>query len=433
MTIHSPINNPSFYAEVIVDIRGNLNRTFTYRIPEALLGEVTPGTAVLVPFGHQKQPVTGYVIHTVKETDFAEEKIKFILDLNRERMDIKSRLIQLALWMRGYYGCDFRNALMTVMPVKNVMSPVMHRYLRLAVDKETAKNLLAEYRKKGSKGRCRLLLALSEEEEICLEKQREFLSVSGRLIKKMEEEGIIRMEERPQTRGMKPVSSKKEAALLNEDQEAALDRFKKEYEEGNFGTYLLFGITGSGKTEVFIHMMEHVLSKGRQVIVLIPEISLTYQTLQRLGGVFRERIAILHSRLSKGERHDQMNRAAKGEADIIIGPRSALFTPFADPGLIIIDEEHDGAYKNETVPRYDAREVARAIGKFHDASVVLASATPSPQSYQRALRGEYRLLSLPRRAVREANLARTHVVDLREELKTGNRGVFSRRLDIHDN
>ena len=175
-------------------------------------------------------------------------------------------------------------------------------------------------------------------------------------------------------------------------------------------------------------MIREVLSRGRQVILLIPEISLTFQTVERMRGFFGDRVAILHSRLSDGERFEQFRRAADGSADIMIGPRSALFAPFSDLGLIIIDEEHDGAYRSDTVPCYEARDVAEKRAEICGASLVLGSATPSTASFRKAARGEFRLLTLTKRAVQGAVPAEVHVADLREELKSGNRSVFSRIL-----
>ena len=175
-------------------------------------------------------------------------------------------------------------------------------------------------------------------------------------------------------------------------------------------------------------MIREVLGKGRQAILLIPEISLTFQTVRRLEGIFGERVAIIHSRLTQGERYEQFRRAAEGEADIMIGPRSAVFAPFSRLGLIVVDEEHDGAYKSDTVPRYDTREVAEKRAELSGASVVLGSATPSVSTWDRAVRGKVRILRLKNRAAPGSRPARVHVEDLRRELQEGNRSVFSRKL-----
>ena len=221
---------------------------------------------------------------------------------------------------------------------------------------------------------------------------------------------------------------KKEDRLpLNEEQRAAAERFRQDYMTGERKTYLLFGVTGSGKTEVYLDMIGTVLAEQKQAIVLIPEISLTYQTVRRFYERFGDRIAVLHSRMSGGERSDACETIAAGEADVIIGARSALFAPAKKLGLIIIDEEHDGAYKSDSSPKYHARETAIYRAGLAGASVVLGSATPSVESFYRASQGEYTLLMLRRRAGNAA-LPSVYVADLREEFRHGNRSVFSEML-----
>ena len=206
-----------------------------------------------------------------------------------------------------------------------------------------------------------------------------------------------------------------------------MDTIIADYDNGDYKTYLLHGVTGSGKTEVYLEAIEHVLNKGRQVIVLIPEIALTFQTVQRFYHRFGDKVSIMNSRMSKGERYDQFLRAQRGDISVMIGPRSALFTPFSNIGLIVIDEEHEGAYKSETVPRYHAREVACHIAKEAGASVILGSATPSMESYYAAMNGHIELIKLGSRAG-SGKLPAVDIVDLREELRLGNRTIFSNRL-----
>ena len=192
-------------------------------------------------------------------------------------------------------------------------------------------------------------------------------------------------------------------------------------------TYLLHGVTGSGKTEVYMELIDRVIREKKQAIVLIPEIALTFQTVGRFYERFGERVSVMHSRLSDGERYDQYLRAREGKTDVMIGPRSALFTPFLHIGIIIIDEEHESSYKSENVPRYDARETAIRRAGMCGAFVVLGSATPSTDSYYRARSGEYGYYRLPER-IGDASLPQVTIVDLREELRAGNRSIFSRKL-----
>lgn len=192
--------------------------------------------------------------------------------------------------------------------------------------------------------------------------------------------------------------------------------------------FLIHGVTGSGKTEVYMELIDGVLRQGKEAIMLIPEIALTFQTVSRFYRRFGGKVSILHSRLSQGERYDQFERARKGEIQIMIGPRSALFTPFSNLGVIIIDEEHEGSYKSETVPCYQTREVAKKRAAQEGAYVVLGSATPSVESYYRCQQGEYKLCKLNKR-VEDRSLPRVHIVDLREEMKAGNRSILSRKLE----
>ncbi len=216
--------------------------------------------------------------------------------------------------------------------------------------------------------------------------------------------------------------------ILNEAQKLIYNSFCSDYDNNDFKTYLIHGITGSGKTLVYINMIKKVLSMGKQAIVLVPEISLTYQLVKNFISIFGDRVAILNSKLSKGERVKEFEKVLSHEADIIIGPRSALFTPFDNLGIIIIDEEHDNAYKSKTVPRYDTRDLAVKLSQISKCSLVLASATPSPETYKKAIEGEYKLFKLKARANKNAILPKIHIVDLRKELENGNRSIFSNKL-----
>ena len=214
---------------------------------------------------------------------------------------------------------------------------------------------------------------------------------------------------------------------LSEAQSRIVESILSDMGNDRPGVYLLHGITGSGKTRIYLELIEEVVRQGRQAIVLIPEIALTYQTLLRFYRRFGDRVSVMNSTLSPGEKYDQCERAKRGEIDVIIGPRSALFTPFPNIGIIVIDEEHEGSYKSEASPKYHARETALEVAKLHGAGVVLGSATPSLEAYYRAQRGEYRLFRLTQR-LSGGCLPTVYTVDLRKELKEGNRSIFSRKL-----
>lgn len=255
------------------------------------------------------------------------------------------------------------------------------------------------------------------------------MNLSAATLKPVIEKGYVSLDcEEVYRNPVKTEIKERSKVVLNGEQQAIVDSFCLDYSHNIRKTYLIHGITGSGKTEVYMELIQKVIEDGKQVIVLIPEIALTYQTVLRFYGRFGNRVSIINSRLSAGERYDQFERARNGDIDIMIGPRSALFTPFSRLGLILIDEEHEGAYKSEVSPRYHAREVAVKRASMQGASLVLGSATPSLEAYTKALRGEYQLFRLTERAKKNSRLAAVSVVDLRQELKEGNKSIFSRSL-----
>lgn len=415
------------YANIIVDIsQEKLDKTFQYRIPVALRERLRIGMQVQVPFGPRK--ITGYVVEMTDEPEYEVEKIREISGIVKTSVPIESQLIALAGWMRHNYGGTMNHALKTVIPIKEKKKVQEHKRVRLALHPIEAKNQLGEYERKKSTARARLLAALLEEQELEWDVITGKLNVSGSVIRAMEEAGIAKVISETKYRNPVGHLGRQEYVLtLNVEQQKVVDTVTADLDAGEAKTYLLKGVTGSGKTEVYMELIAHVLAEGRQAIVLIPEIALTYQTVMRFYNRFGDRVSILNSRMSAGERYDQFLRAQNGEIDIMIGPRSALFTPFLNLGLIIIDEEHETSYKSETVPRYHARETAIARAKMTGASVVLGSATPSVDSYYRAMRGEYELLTMTKR-VKEKPLPICTVVDLREELKQGNRSILSEHL-----
>lgn len=415
------------YANIIVDIsQEKLDKTFQYRVPERLRQQIQIGMQVQIPFGSRK--LTGYVIELTDEAEYDVTKLKDILGLVKTSIPIESHLIALAAWMRKNYGGTMNHALKTVLPIKEKKKALEHKTVRLALHPIEAKSELAEFLRKRSKARARLLEALLEEKELDWDVITGKLGVSGSVITAMEKQGIVRVIRQTQYRNPVGHLEKKGYHLtLNQEQQQVVDAVAADYDAGIRRTYLIKGVTGSGKTEVYMELIAHVREQGKQAIVLIPEIALTYQTVMRFYNRFGDRVSILNSRMSQGEKYDQFLRAKNGEIDIVIGPRSALFTPFLNLGLIIIDEEHETSYKSETVPRYHARETAIERARMLGASVVLGSATPSVDSFYKAKTGEYQLLELKQR-VQEKPLPECEVVDLREELRKGNRSILSDRL-----
>ena len=417
------------YADIIVDIsHENLDKTYQYAVPKHLEEKAVVGSLVRFPFGKANRIIKGYIISLSQTPSIDVSYIKEIEEVVDNALVMESHLIRLASWIRDNYGATLNDALKIVLPVKQTVKMVEKRRIRLLLGLEEANAKLIELQRKNYKARIRLLELLLERNEVDYDTAINKYGITRPTIQTFVEQNIIEVEATKVYRNpIKNQQQVEKATVLTHKQQAIADDFCNEYDEGIRKTYLLHGITGSGKTEVYMEMIEHVLEQGKQVILLIPEIALTYQTVMRFYKRFGDRISIMNSRLSKGERFDQYMRAKQGDIDIMIGPRSALFTPFEKLGLIIIDEEHEGSYKSEMSPKYHAREVAIYRASLLGASVVLGSATPSLEAYKRAKDGEYKLYELNER-ISGAKLPRVYVVDLREELKKKNKSIFSEKL-----
>ncbi len=417
------------YADIIVDIsHEKLDRPFQYRVPEGLRERLETGMCVKVPFGNGNKPVKGYVVGLGEECKFDPERTKEIQGIVRDGVSVEDKMMSLAGWIRKNYGSTMIQALKTVLPAKQSVKKLEHRTIRRNMGREEILSLLGESRRKKQVAKERLLRELAEQESLPYEWVTGKLGVSGQTIKSLETAGALRVVSRSDFRNPVKLGEQEEHKnSLSEDQRRIVETVMEEYDQGNPGTYLIHGITGSGKTEVYMGIIQEMRARGRQAVVLIPEIALTYQTLLRFYRRFGDRVSVMNSTLSSGEKYDQCQRAKNGEIDVIIGPRSALFTPFPNIGVIVIDEEHEGSYKSEASPKYHARETALEVARLHRASVVLGSATPSLEAYYRAQKGEYRLFTLSRRLT-GGRLPVVSIVDLRQELKEGNRSIFSRRL-----
>ena len=417
------------YADVIVDItHEKLDKSFQYRVPEHLRQSLCVGMVVQIPFGKGERRIKGYVVSLTDEPACSLEKMKEILEVLTDTSPVESRLIALAAWMKEYYGSTMIQALKTVIPVKQRIKPKEKKSVCLLLDEEAAREKLEFYKKKNQKARYRLLEALTQEGELPMELVTGKLNIQAATVRTLEQQGVIKSRVRTIYRNPLHAGGPVDYHLrLNEEQQRIVDAVLEEWEERKHPVYLVHGVTGSGKTEVYMEIIAQAISKGQQAIVLIPEIALTYQTVMRFYRRFGERVSIMNSRLTPGERYEQFVRAREGELDVMIGPRSALFTPFQNLGAIIIDEEHEESYKSEAVPRYHARETAVKRAQIEGAKVILGSATPSVEAYYRAKKGEYTLFTLEKRA-KESVLPRVHTVDMRKELKEGNRSILSRQL-----
>lgn len=417
------------YADIIVDIsHEKVDRAFQYKIPKELSDKIVPGVRVHVPFGKGNKDMLGYVVDISETTEYPADKIKEITGLDEKGTTVESDLIQTAYWMKSHYGSTMITALKTVLPVKQKRKPLEKKKVTRCCDEKTVESCLEECTRKHQTAKARVLEAFLKEEVLPYDLLRQKLNVAPTTLQSLEKQGVICIESENYYRNpVKEITERDSARQLSKQQQAVIDDVIQDYQEGRYGTYLVHGITGSGKTEVYLGIIEQMIARGKQAIVLIPEIALTYQTLLRFYKRFGDRVSVMNSTLSAGEKYDQTERARKGELDVIIGPRSALFTPFPNLGVIIIDEEHENSYKSESMPKYHARETAIQIAAGKKASVVLGSATPSMEAYYRAKKGEYKLYELTKRLT-GGSLPQVYTVDLREELKEGNRSIFSRKL-----
>lgn len=416
------------FADVIVDITlEKLNHTFQYIVPKHLKN-LSVGDKVIVPFSNRK--IEGIILSFSKKEKVDISKLKEIISISNTNTkdNIDKNLIILSVWMSSYFGATLNQTLKTVFPTRKKVTPYETKIIKLNSDltiiEEYRKKLLS--RKNHSIEKERLLDHLLKEKELYQDIITRNLHIRSSTIKDLEKNKILTIERYTSFRDpIKNIEVKEKNIELNDEQKSCISKFLEHEKEKK--PYLLFGVTGSGKTEVYLDLIERNLKKGKDAIVLIPEISLTYQTVIRFYRRFGKKVSFIHSRMSINERYDQIDRARKGDIKIIIGPRSAIFTPFKNIGLIIVDEEHERSYKSENNPRYHAVLVAIKRAMLEGASIVLGSATPSIESFYHAKKGDYILLTLKYRA-NGKSLPDVFVTDLKEELKKGNRSIFGKEL-----
>ncbi len=423
------------YAQVVIDITSpDLDRSFEYLVPEQLREKITPGMVVEVPFGKGSRSVTGYVTGLSDKCSFDPDRIKPLLGIRSDAAGGEEKLVALAAAMKDRYGCSMAQALRTVLPVRKKVKTAEKKFICLKVSMEEAAGALTVLKKKNQKARARLLEALMEEPSIPGELVRDKLNITPAVIRSLEEMGLVytqtqvtlRMPVMPGEAG----GGEKPEGELSAQQRMVVESVLSDIERNGEGSCrcLLRGVTGSGKTRVYMELIEREVAKGKQAIVLIPEIALTWQTVMRFYRRFGERVSFIHSRLSQGERYDQFTAARDGKIDVMIGPRSALFTPFPNLGIIIIDEEQESAYQSEKMPCYHAREAALMRADMEGAALLLGSATPSMEAAYAARTGALRLLELNER-IGHAVLPDVTVIDLKEEYKKGRRSLISRPLE----
>ena len=414
------------YCQVIVDIaHENVARPFTYIVPEGMM--LSRGQRVLVPFGPGRKE--GVVLELAGETDVPPAKLRSVLKPLEDYPAILPPLMDLAGEMAEKVHCPLAETLRLMLPAEmrggRIRIKTEKRAELIRSREETEKAVREEKR---SPRRRAVLEALLEKSPLTVSELAEKVSEPRQPLKQLQEAGLVRVTDQEVLRspGQALRMGDEGWPELTESQQDVLGEILPGLEKGG-GRYLLHGVTGSGKTEVFLNAARRTLEKGKSVVILVPEIALTPQMVSWFRARFGQASAVLHSRLSPGERFDEWRRIRRGEARIVIGARSAVFAPTENLGLIVVDEEHESTYLSDHHPRYDAREVAESRCAREGAGLILASATPSILSFAKAGRGDYMLLEMPRR-VADRPLPEVQIVDMRQELENGNRSVLSREL-----
>lgn len=401
------------YASVILDVA--INRVLDYGVHPDQLGQIKRGMRVEVPLRGHLCP--GYVLGLKDKPDFTP--VKPIARVLSDTVLIPDDLFELSLWMSRYYCAPLRDIFRLLLPpgVRQIMPPKEQLFVTRGKTREELKDICVELRLKRPAQAAILDVMLLVKKGILLSQLLEQSKGSASTVRALAKKGLLILDTIQIDRS--PLMNEEyfitKPKVLNEEQASALQKILISLQQTRFETHLLYGITGSGKTEVYLQAIDQALQAGKGTIMLVPEISLTAQTIERFRSRFQEKIAILHHRLSQGERNDEWHHIRAGTAKIVVGARSAIFSPVVNLGLIIVDEEHEQSYKqNDVSPCYQARDVAVMRGKLTNSTVVLGSATPSLESYYNAQRGKYTLSVLNKRA-EAASLPHVVVVDMKRE------------------
>ena len=418
-------------AKVIINHKEkNLDKVFDYSIPMALAEKAQVGMRVLVPFGIGNRMVDGIVVSVTEKSEY--KNLKEIKKVLGNEPVCQPWLLDLCLWVSEKYFCSLYQAIKLTTP-PGMASGVREKTVkvaRLSVLRDEAFTLADEMRQKGAVARARIVEALLMAESLPLSKLVREKGGSYDAVRSLEKLGFLTIEEVQLTRDAynEEKYQKSSAYKPTAEQKVIIDHLYSVIDEEKNEKILLRGVTGSGKTEVFLQAIERVIEKGKNAIMLVPEISLTPQMVERFVSRFGNQVAVIHSALSQGERFDQWNKIKNGEVKVVVGARSAIFAPFKNIGIIILDEEHENSYKSETTPRYHAIDVAEKRAEDENCVLLLASATPSVSEFYRAKMGEYTLFEMTKR-YNEGAMPSVEVVDMRGELfENKNRSPISLRL-----
>lgn len=408
------------YAEVIINSEAlEIDRPFTYKVPEEFNNEIKIGQIVKVPFGKGNKTSEGFILN-LKNDDNIKFKTKNIAAILVKDPVIDEDDINLIEFLREKTLCKYIDAFRLLIPVGIMKGAKAKKKKVIVLKNEDLSNIknpdgykkIVEFFKTNS-GKYTKSELINEH------------SISQYKLNKLIENEVLSIEEESVFRYNDRVYNKDSAKTLTIEQENII----REYINSDDKMFLLKGVTGSGKTEVYMKLVERVLLEEKSAIILVPEIALTPQMIERFKGRFGVNVALFHSKLSDGERFDEWFRVKEGKSKVIVGARSAIFLPAKNLGLIIIDEEHENTYKSEQNPKYQTKEVAEYLSELKGCKVILGSATPSIETYYRALTGEMKLLELNSRVDNKA-MPPMKVIDMRNELKGGNKSLFSRELFI---
>ena len=420
-------------AEIVINRSAKrLNRTFDYGIPKELEELIMIGSTVIVPFGKSSSLEEGYVIGIKENTSYE------IKDIVKVKHNLTEKQVELAQWMSKRYFCNVSDCIKQMLQPgtksKNNDKNVQDKTINVVYLKKDIEEIQfdIEIGKIKSEKHKKILQFLKNNEGVTVSEIEMFTGGTRAIVKTLEKNGYVEIVEKKIDRD--PLANKKiektENLQLTNEQQIAFDSVQKKIISNKFQEFLLYGVTGSGKTEVYLQLIGEAQKQNKTAIVLVPEISLTPQMIDRFIARFnKEEIAVLHSKLSIGERYDEWNKIKEGKAKIIIGARSAIFAPTEKIGIIIIDEEHDSSYKSEAIPKYDAKEIARKIARENNCPLLLGSATPDLNTYYRAQNSQIQLLELTKRA-NNSNLPNVEIVDLKMELAKGNRSMLS--IALHE-
>ena len=423
-----PANETRTYASVALNVP--LDSLFDYRIPEPLRDEIEIGARVRVPFGRRE--MVGYCVGFPAAPGIAVERVKDLHQLLDRPALLDERMLKLTRWMASYYCCSWGEALDAVLPAGVKKRQAARTVLMVAALHEApALRRAADELRERAPRQARTLTALAATHgEIAAGDLLDLAEADHSVLAALERDGWLKLRRQRQANdpSLEFRVDHSDPPPLTADQRKVLDRIGAAFDRGGFHVALLHGVTGSGKTEVYLQALDRVVRGGRQGIVLVPEIALTPQTVARFRGRF-DRVCVLHSELTESARRDQWRAIRAGEADVVIGARSAVFAPVPKLGLLIVDEEHETTFKQANAPRYHGRDAGIWRARQEGALVLLGSATPSLESLHNARSGKYELLELPRR-VGGRPLPPVEILDLSQHIEKGRSPLLSRRLRI---